>query len=63
MCVTKYHSYHSIYPHYGLAGTLIIGYPLLVIYIFSHCFPEEKYDTLEYSWVKCYNGNSVRLQN
>ena len=26
-------------------------------------FPEEKYDTLEYSKVKCYSGDSVRLQN
>ena len=24
-------------------------------------FPEEKYDTLEYSKVKCYSGDSVRL--
>ena len=26
-------------------------------------FPEEKYDTLEYSKVKCYIGDSVRLRN
>ena len=26
-------------------------------------FPEEKYDTLEYSKVKCYSIDSVRLQN
>ena len=26
-------------------------------------FPEENYDTLEYSKVKCYSGNSVRLRN
>jgi hypothetical protein len=23
---------------------------------FNHCIPEDKYDTLEYSWVKYYNG-------
>jgi len=27
------------------------------------CFPKEIYDTLEYSKVKCYNGDSVRLRN
>ena len=26
-------------------------------------FPEENYDTLEYSKVKCYSGDSVRLRN
>ena len=25
--------------------------------------PRENYDTLEYSKVKCYNGDSVRLRN
>ena len=25
--------------------------------------PEEKYDTLKYSKVKCYSGDSLRLQN
>ena len=26
-------------------------------------FPEENYDTLEYSKVKCYSGDSVHLWN
>jgi hypothetical protein len=29
----------------------------------SYCFLEKKYDTLEYSKVKCYSGDSVRLRN
>ena len=53
-----------------------LGYPRLVSrsiklvrlsfslrYSLPLCFPEEKYDTLEYSKVKCYNGDSMRLQN
>ena len=32
-------------------------------YSLPQCFPEEKYDTLEYSKVKCYNGDSMHLQN
>ena len=35
----------------------------LAIMLFNHCFPEDKYDSLEYSWVKCYNGIPVHLQN
>jgi hypothetical protein len=27
----------------------------LTITIFNHCFPVDKYDTLEYAWMKCYN--------
>ena len=31
-------------------------------YSLPQCFPEEKYDTLEYSKVKCYSGDSVCLR-
>ena len=31
--------------------------------LFTIVLPEEKYDTLEYSKVKCYSGDSMCLQN
>ena len=52
MCVIIQNSNFSTYHHISLAGILVSGYMMATIKFFNHCFPEDKYDTLEYSWVK-----------
>src|SRR5919204_359012 len=62
VCVTTLIIY-IIYPHSSLVGILVSRSSCLAIIFFNHCFLEDKYDTLEYSWVKCYNDISVCLWN
>ena len=40
------------YPHFSLVGTLVSRYMMGTINFFNHCFPMDKYDTLEYSPMK-----------
>ena len=46
MCVIIHNSYHKQHlPHFSLVSILVSRF-------FNHCFPVDKYDTLEYSRVK-----------
>jgi hypothetical protein len=58
--------YHYLTP-VGLLFTKVLIYSgdLFTDCISHYYFPVENinYDTLEYSRVKCYSGDSVRLQN
>ena len=50
------------HPHISLVG-ILVSRCMMVNYQTSqnHCFPEDKYDTLEYSWVKA-TAASVHLR-
>ena len=52
MCVIIQNSNLITYPHISLVGKLASRYMMVNYHFFNHYFPEDKYDTLEYSWVK-----------
>ena len=51
------------YPHLVSRLVKLLRLSLNLRYSLPYCFHEEQYDTLEYSKVKCYNCDYVRLQN
>ena len=62
-CLAIYLTYLSGLPRLVSRSIKLVWLSIDLRYSLPLCFPEEKYDTLEYSKVKCYSGDSVRLQN
>jgi hypothetical protein len=61
VCVIIQNSNLITYPHISLVGILASRCMMFYYHFYNHCFPEDKYDILEYSWVKV-TMVSVRLQ-
>ena len=57
-------SIYQVYPHkVSQLISLVKFFIRFLDTLYPLCFPEENYDTLEYSKVKCYSGDPVRLRN